>query len=86
MIQNVAGVPLAFGDDLVFALELRGGRLTLQAWDRTRNLTRRVTAIEAFAVVHAAEAASSLSDDDIAAILGTAPDYSSPFLAMPWGP
>ena len=29
-----------------FALELRGGRLTLQAWDRTRNLTRRVTAIE----------------------------------------
>jgi len=28
-----------------FALDLRGGRLTLQAWDRTRNLTRRVTAI-----------------------------------------
>jgi len=29
-----------------FALDLRGGRLTLQAWDRTRNLTRRVTGIE----------------------------------------
>ena len=29
-----------------FALDLRGGRLTLQAWDRTRNLTRRVTAIQ----------------------------------------
>ena len=28
-----------------FALDLRGGRLTLQAWDRTRNLTRRVMAI-----------------------------------------
>ena len=28
------------------ALEVRGSRLTLQAWDRTRNLTRRVTAIE----------------------------------------
>ena len=28
-----------------FSLELRGSRLTLQAWDRTRNLTRRVTAI-----------------------------------------
>ena len=27
MIQNVAGVPLAFGDDFVFALELRGGFL-----------------------------------------------------------
>jgi hypothetical protein len=27
-----------------FLLELRGSRLTLQAWDRTRNLTRRVTA------------------------------------------
>ncbi|HWD00428.1 MAG TPA: hypothetical protein VG456_26910 [Candidatus Sulfopaludibacter sp.] len=26
-------------------LDDRGGRLTLQAWDRTRNLTRRVTAI-----------------------------------------
>ena len=26
-----------------FALEQRGERLTLQAWDRTRNLTRRVT-------------------------------------------
>jgi len=29
-----------------FALDLRGGRLTLQAWDRTRNLTRRVTDIQ----------------------------------------
>src|SRR5271157_3141639 len=29
-----------------FALDLRGGRLTFQAWDRTRNLTRRVTAIQ----------------------------------------
>jgi len=29
------------------ALDVRGSRLTLQAWDRTRNLTRRVTAIEA---------------------------------------
>jgi hypothetical protein len=29
-----------------FALDLHGGRLTLQAWDRTRNLTRRVTAIQ----------------------------------------
>jgi hypothetical protein len=28
-----------------FALELRSGRLTLQAWDRMRNLTRRVTGI-----------------------------------------
>jgi hypothetical protein len=27
-----------------FVLELRGSRLTLQAWDRTRSLTRRVTA------------------------------------------
>src|SRR5271157_731704 len=29
-----------------FAVELRGTRLTLQAWDRTRNLTRRITAIK----------------------------------------
>src|SRR5439155_16684355 len=29
-----------------FALEQRGPRLTLQAWDRTRNLARRVLAIE----------------------------------------
>jgi hypothetical protein len=29
-----------------FAVEMRGSRLTLQAWDRTRNLTRRVTAIK----------------------------------------
>jgi hypothetical protein len=28
------------------ALDVRGSRLTLQAWDRTRNLTRRVTAIQ----------------------------------------
>ena len=28
-----------------FSLELRGDRLTLQAWDRTRNLARRVTGI-----------------------------------------
>jgi hypothetical protein len=27
-----------------FSLDLRGSRLTLQAWDRTRNLTRRVAA------------------------------------------
>jgi hypothetical protein len=30
-----------------FSLDLRGGRLTLQAWDRTRNLARRVIAIQA---------------------------------------
>jgi len=35
-------LPLAEGN---FALELRGTRLTLQAWDRTRNLTRRVTEV-----------------------------------------
>jgi hypothetical protein len=29
-----------------FAIEERGSRLTLQAWDRTRNLTRKVVAIE----------------------------------------
>jgi hypothetical protein len=29
-----------------FALDLRGERLTLQAWDRTRNLSRRVTGIK----------------------------------------
>lgn len=40
------------GDELLpltgdnFALELRGSRLTLQAWDRTRNLTRRITALK----------------------------------------
>ncbi len=28
-----------------YALELRGPRLTLQAWDRTRNLVRRVTGV-----------------------------------------
>jgi hypothetical protein len=28
-----------------FAVDLRSGRLTLQAWDRTRNLTRRVTGV-----------------------------------------
>ena len=31
------------GDNL--ALEMRGSHLTLQAWDRTRNLTRRITSI-----------------------------------------
>ena len=31
------------GDNM--AIEMRGSRLTLQAWDRTRNLTRRVTAL-----------------------------------------
>lgn len=36
-------LPLAPGD---FAIEERSGRLTLEAWDRTHNLTRRVTAIE----------------------------------------
>jgi hypothetical protein len=29
-----------------FALDIRGQRLTLQAWDRTRNLARRVTGIK----------------------------------------
>jgi hypothetical protein len=29
-----------------FALDVRGERLTLQAWDRTRNLSRRVTGIK----------------------------------------
>jgi hypothetical protein len=29
-----------------FDLEMRGSRLTLQAWDTTRNLTRRVTGVE----------------------------------------
>src|ERR1039457_7497253 len=28
-----------------YALEMRGSRLTLQAWDRTRNWSRRLTAI-----------------------------------------
>jgi hypothetical protein len=27
-----------------FTLGIRGSRLTLQAWDRTRNLTRRILA------------------------------------------
>jgi hypothetical protein len=36
-------LPLTAGN---FALEIRGSRLTLQAWDRTRNLTRRITAIK----------------------------------------
>jgi len=35
-------LPLGDGN---FAIELRGERLTLQAWDRTRNFTRRVTAV-----------------------------------------
>jgi hypothetical protein len=40
------------GEDLfplapeTYALEVRGSRLTLQAWDRARNLTRRVVAAE----------------------------------------
>ena len=40
------------GDELLpltddnFSLELRGSRLTLQAWDRTRNLTRRIIAFK----------------------------------------
>ena len=29
-----------------FTLEVHGTRLTLQAWNRTRNLTRRVTSID----------------------------------------
>jgi hypothetical protein len=29
-----------------FSLEFRGSRLTLEAWDRTRNLARRITAIK----------------------------------------
>src|ERR1017187_9306820 len=36
---------LAIGSDN-FSLELRGERLTLQAWDRTRNLARRVMGIK----------------------------------------
>src|SRR5262245_3409111 len=28
-----------------YELRLRGERLTIQAWDRTRNLTRRITAV-----------------------------------------
>src|ERR1700675_842830 len=28
-----------------YSLEMRGSRLTLQAWDRTRNWSRRLTAI-----------------------------------------
>src|SRR4051794_34322038 len=39
------------GEELIsltdnFALEIRGPRLTLQAWDRTRNFTRRVTHLQ----------------------------------------
>jgi hypothetical protein len=30
-----------------FSVEMRGSRLTLQAWDRTRNLTRRILSLEA---------------------------------------
>src|SRR5579871_566419 len=29
-----------------FALEFRGSRLTLEAWDRTRNFSRRIVAIK----------------------------------------
>ena len=32
-------LPLAAGN---FVLEIHGSRLTLQAWDRTRNLVRRI--------------------------------------------
>ena len=39
-------LPLGEGN---FAIELRGARLTLQAWDRTRNLTRRVLSVGAAA-------------------------------------
>ena len=50
---NQARQPALFepGEDLLplsggnFALELHGSRLTLQAWDRSRNLTRRVLTI-----------------------------------------
>src|SRR5947209_1393510 len=35
-------LPLTGGN---FALEIRGSRLTLEAWDRTRNFARRITAI-----------------------------------------
>jgi hypothetical protein len=39
------------GEELIplsnnYAIETRGARLTLQAWDRTRNLTRRVTCVK----------------------------------------
>lgn len=37
--------PIALANEN-YALEERGDRLTLQAWDRTRNLTRRVTGIK----------------------------------------
>jgi hypothetical protein len=39
-------LPLS-GDN--FVLDQHGGRLTLQAWDRTRNLTRRVTDVQSSA-------------------------------------
>jgi hypothetical protein len=41
---------LEAGEDLLplepgsFAIEMRGSRLTLQAWDRNRNIVRRVVA------------------------------------------
>jgi len=49
-----AGSPalLEPGDELLplspdsYALEMRGSRLTLQAWDRTRNLVRRIVRVE----------------------------------------
>src|SRR3954469_23527947 len=39
------------GEELIpltdnYAMDVRGQRLTLQAWDRTRNLARRVTALQ----------------------------------------
>ena len=35
-------------------------------------------------IVAAAERAPSMSDGDIERVLSAAPDYSSPFLSMPW--
>jgi aryl-alcohol dehydrogenase-like predicted oxidoreductase len=35
-------------------------------------------------IVSAAARAADMSDEDIERVLGTAPDYSSPFLSMPW--
>src|SRR6185369_4848931 len=39
------------GEELIpltdnYAIDIRGRRLTLQAWDRTRNLARRVTGLQ----------------------------------------
>ena len=35
-------------------------------------------------IVSAGARAAEMSDEDIERVLGTAPDYSSPFLSMPW--